>query len=49
MKVTGNDEEKNVNTKNPEFLSWQGIKISKLTNFYPLMINISSSSSALSF
>ena len=32
MKFTGKDEEINVNTKNPEFLSWKWIKISELTN-----------------
>jgi|TARA_B110000014_G_C20020993_1_gene529743 putative (di)nucleoside polyphosphate hydrolase len=32
MKFTGKDEEINVNTKNPEFLSWKWIKTSELTN-----------------
>ena len=32
MKFTGKDKEINVNTKNPEFLSWKWIKISELTN-----------------
>jgi len=32
MKFTGKDEEINVNTKNPEFLSWKWIKPSDLPN-----------------
>ena len=32
MKFTGKDKEINVNTKNPEFLSWKWIKTSELTN-----------------
>ena len=32
MKFTGKDKEINVNTKNPEFLSWEWIKTSELTN-----------------
>ena len=32
MKFTGKDEEINVNTKNPEFLSWKWIKTSELEN-----------------
>ena len=32
MKFIGKDEEINVNTKNPEFLSWKWIKTSELTN-----------------
>ncbi len=32
MKFIGNDEEININTKNPEFLEWKWIKISQLSN-----------------
>jgi len=32
MKFIGKDEEINVNTKNPEFLSWKWIKTFELTN-----------------
>ena len=32
MRFLGKDEEININTKDPEFLDWKWVKISKLPN-----------------